>query len=236
MDIHKTPKVYSIHDGDLPSSPDKFSNIENVTEEDKKLYVELEKFVYYLAWGSSNPNNILMEAEEIVGELLEELVKGMKHYPNLPHLEKVKVLKTMLDHRMGELKYRFYGTHRKAAILNVSLEQDLTSDNDETGDDIVANDELGVEEAHASKERVALTRALLSSNSKRVFDAVVFGNKRLEDIMRLSAIRSTTVYANPIMSLKCWQVAEALVLTNAQVEQAFTEIREAYTEVCNACD
>ena len=55
----------------------KFSMVE---DEQNQTYVRLVKFVYWLAGNNTNPDNVLMDFDEIVGELLLELAKGLKVY------------------------------------------------------------------------------------------------------------------------------------------------------------
>ena len=202
----------------------KFSDIEGIPEEDAALYEELEGFVWYLAW-KSNEQNFLMEVEELAAELTAELVKGMKYYAKLHGMPKKIVLKRMLDFRVAELNHRFYGTHRKAAKRDINLD---ARESQET-----VGVESNPEEILASMERVQMTHDRLSATAKRVFDAVILGNPKLEEIMRISAMRANHVFVNPKPTMKCWQVAEGLSLPVKVVEQAFEEIKVAYKEVCN---
>ena len=226
----------------------KFSDIEGIPEEDAALYEELEGFVWYLAW-KSNEQNFLMEVEELAAELTAELVKGMNYYAKLHGMPKKIVLKRMLDFRVAELNHRFYGTHRKAAKSDISLNdksemsehvRSMGSGGSKAGYDGNTPEEFiedkntpGPEEILASMERVQMTRDRLSINGKRVFDAVILGNPKLEEIMRISAMRANHVFVNPKPTMKCWQVAEGLNLPVKVVEQAFEEIKVAYKEVCS---
>lgn len=190
------------------------------------VYAEMEKFVYHLAWQNDNPNNVMMEAEEIAAELLAELAKGMKAYNGLPLEERKAVIRRMLDNRMGELKYRFYGTHRKAAKLTVSLEADEAVES-------LASDAPNPEQVLSSKERVEMTRSKLSKPAQAVFDAVVFGDTRLTNVMLASLTRAFATYQNPTIKLRPWQVADALLMEEKVVVKAFAEIKRAYGEVCH---
>ena len=49
----------------------------------ERMYAKLERFIYWLANNNSNPDNVLMDFDEIVAELLLEFVKGINHYENL---------------------------------------------------------------------------------------------------------------------------------------------------------
>jgi hypothetical protein len=160
-----------------------------------------------------------------------ELAKGMKHYPDLHGKEKRQVLATMLSHRLGELTHRFYGTHRNAARLSVSIEMDESAEN------IVDTNQSSPEEVvcgnEESKKRVRKTRSKLSPVAKQVFDACVYDNPKLTAIMQLSSMRSNAVFQQPTMTTRCWHVAEATMLPLEVVKEAFAEIATAYDEVCN---
>ena len=226
----------------------KFSDIDGIPAEDAELYQELEGFVWYLAW-KSNEQNFLMEVEELAAELTAELVKGMNYYAKLHGMPKKIVLKRMLDFRVAELNHRFYGTHRKAAKSDISLDsasemvvahhptQTASGSSMYSGASPVESIEdkstPSPEDILASLERVQMTHDRLSINGKRVFDAVIHGNPKLEEIMRISAMRANHVFVNPKPTMKCWQVAEGLNLPVKVVEQAFEEIKVAYKEVCN---
>ena len=74
---------------------------------------------------------------------------------------------------------------------------------------------------------------LTRSEWKRLLRWFLLGNPKLEEIMRISAMRANHVFVNPKPTMKCWQVAEGLSLPVKVVEQAFEEIKVAYKEVCN---
>jgi len=213
----------------------KFSMIDmddTIPEADRKAYQELERFIYYLAW-KSDEENILMGTEEIMGELLLELVKGMKAYPQLQGAQKQAVLRRMLDNRLGELNHRFYGTHRVEARFSISIESDIMGTAE-----LVPCTDMTPEDIQASKERVEATRSRLLEIDQKVFDAVIFGDKRLDEVLRLNTIRTNHVkknphFNNPVTALRISQVAKALLLSENQIRESFSHIRLAYAEVCN---
>jgi hypothetical protein len=137
----------------------------------------------------------------------------------------------MICHRLGELKHRFYGTHRKAAKLSISIEMDESAEN--MVDPAAVTPEVYLINTADSDARVTATRSKLSSTAQKVFDAVIYGNEKLETVMRLSAVRANATFKYPTMNLKSWQVAEALLMPVPAVQQAFNDIKVAYAEVCN---
>lgn len=204
-----------------PEQP-KFS----IGERIEQTYVRLVKLAYWMAGNNANQNNVMMSFDEIVGELLLEIVKGVKHYEDLPDNELDAVIRKMMDNRISELKYRYYKTHRKDELsLTVSL-----SDGDEWLNEIEGDE--SVDDIISSKHRVQETRTKLSDIAKEVFDALIFGNKRLSDMLKLSNMRGKAVYKNHKMRIKPYHVADALMISEAQVVKSYKEIRDAYQEVC----
>ena len=95
----------------------KFSNIES-DQSDEGVYKALYKFVLKVCWEKGDPNNIMMDGDELFGELLEEIAKGLKHYADLPYNQKLAVIRSMLDNRVAELRYKYYVTHRKQHVFD----------------------------------------------------------------------------------------------------------------------
>lgn len=216
----------------------KFSSLEEET------YYELEKFVHYLAGRHAN-GNVMMSYDEIVGELLVELVKGVRHYSNLEMNKLKAVIRRMMDNRISELKYRFFSTHRNAENYVISLNLEVATRNadaldyiDDANSGVTPVEELiedvGSDPAnlYESKERVTLTRERLSPVARDVFDSVVYGNNMLSTIMLLAAVRSTYIYKSRVVTIKPWHIADALHMDEQEVKIALKEIKEVYSEVC----
>ena len=101
-----------------------------MTEEfEQEVYVELEKFVHFLASKNANPNNVMMEYDEIVSELMLEMVKGLRAYKDLPKGQLKAVIRRMMDNRVSELRYRFYVTHRVAENTSISIDLEVSVSN-----------------------------------------------------------------------------------------------------------
>jgi len=201
----------------------KFSMVE---DERNQTYVRLVKFVYWLAGNNTNPDNVLMDFDEIVGELLLELAKGLKVYGDLPDEELDAVIRRMMDNRISELRYKYYCTHRKIGLsLTVS-----TDDGDEWIE--CADDGIDTDEIAASRHRVQFTREKLSPIAKRVFDALIYGSERLSKQLKLSNVRANSVYKNHKVRVRPHHVADALLISEDQVVESYNEIRESYQEAC----
>lgn len=194
---------------------------------------EMEKFVYWLA--QKNTGQItMMETDEIVGELMLEMAKGLQHYANLPMEQLKAVIRKMMDNRIAELRHREYGTHRALGIGALCLDYDP---HDESKIDMMMThvdipDPASVEELCESMERVELVRKHLSPIAQQVFDAVIFGNDRLNSVVSMSAIRHHTRFSRGSLKLKPWHVADALFMDLRDVKKAFAEISEQYSLVC----
>jgi len=223
----------------MNSNEDKFSKL------DEDVAVKsMTKFVYYLANRYHDPNNPMMAADEIAGELFFELAKSIERYGNLP-LEKFKaVTRRMMDNRISELKYKYYVTHRKGHKNEVSIEMlvaardesQLHSGMTEVSDGIQVDELIGgndTEALYASADRVVELHKRLSPIAKEIFDALIFGNDRLNDFIELSIIRAEQVYKNFTVKIKPYMLANALVIPESEVRSAMKEIEDVYAEVCN---
>ena len=200
-------------------------------EDDEVVYKKLEKFVYYLAWSNNTPGNVMMEAEEISAELFLELAKGLKYYKGYPQGRKLAAIRRMLDNRVSELKYRYFGTHRKAAKLSISIETDESCE-------MYGDSELDPERKAIANDRVLEVRSkLVTEAAKKIFDTIILGTDastpRFEDVMLLNSQRATMAFKNPTLTIKTSHIADALFMTTCQVRTAMDEIKKAYDEVYN---
>lgn len=207
---------------DIPGFPgqDKFSNDEDTLQ-------NLVKFVYWLAGKNANPDNVLMNFDEIVGELFLEIVKGLNKYGDLPQTNKEAVIRKMMDNRIAELKYRFYVTHRK-------FEKSLTvaiSDVEDDPDEYIVTNQPNPAHLSASRERVRQTREQLSPVAKQVFDMLIYGDERLNRQLNVSNLRAKSVYKDYKVKVRPFHVADALNISEADVVDAYDEIRRAYRNV-----
>lgn len=229
-------------ENDAKVHQDKFSELE-----DDEVYLELEKFVHYLAGRNANPSNTMMEYDEIVGELMLEMVKGMRAYPHLEKDNLKAVIRRMMDNRVSELRYRFYATHRAAENKMISIDVEVNVSDAAQLDvlhPLVDYGETPVEELiedigsnpadiYESADRVRITRTLLSPVARQVFDAVVYGNNMLATLVWLSTQRASCVFKSSEVNVKPWHIADALRLDERVVKEAFKEIKTTYMEVCN---
>lgn len=194
------------------------------------------KFVYYLAHRAKDDNTPLMDFDEIVGELLLEIVKGLDHYDDGARTEGelLAILRKMCDNRVAELRQKYYRTHRVAAITAVSVEGLAECDNDSGGiypRDLLSENTPPV--MSSSTMRVVETRNRLSPFSKQVFDAVILrDDQRVATQIRLAGMRASAVFKNATVRIKPRHVAEALVEDEKKVREAFKEIKAMYAEVC----
>lgn len=221
----------------------KFSDIGR----DEETYKQLERFVRYLSSKNNNDRNIMMQSDEIAGELLLELVKGLRAYPNLEMEQLKAVIRKMMDNRVSELKYRFYTTHRGQEKFSISLDLEVAvSDADivsTAGDAVGFGDTLVHEliespfsdpqDIYESKERVLETRRHISPVARKVFDAIVFGNNMLAVVLYMSSLRASVIFKHKVVQIKPWHVADALHLDESVVKEAFREIKSVYAEVLN---
>lgn len=199
------------------------------------IYEQLEGFVYFLANRNQDPDMpASMEFDELVGELFLELVKGIEYYRGVPKERMIKLLKRMLDNRIGELRYRYYLTHRGKGRMALSLSISVDDNGEDSDFSELIPDDVDVETQCESHERVKLTRMRLSDTARKVFDALIFGNKRLSMLTATSAKRATNKYQDrdvPDNVVRPWHLADALFMSEVEVRAALVEIRTAYQQV-----
>lgn len=211
--------------GSSQERTDKFSITEY--DEGEEVFHELEKFVSWVSWNNSEPGaETMMDYDELSGELFLEVAKGIKHYGGKLPLDQLKaVIRKMVDNRIFELKFRYHCTHRKLGGLNISL------DIEQIG--FPVSDSCNVEELYDSGERIGTLSSALSPRAKRVFDAVIFGDERLGNQIKLSAIRANFVHRNPSIRIRTHLLSEALYMSEREVRSAINEIKRKYAEVMN---
>jgi len=219
---------------------DKLCDNSDAAELCNNIYGDLVKFVKWLASSNHDEKDIMMDYDEIVGELLLELVKGVAHYKELPREKLLAVIKKMMDNRISELRYKYYLTHRKAHALQISIERGR--DGVVTEDEYSAEDLLDIEAEESvegiieSKDVVKQVRSRLSPDSLKVFDTVVVGNNpRMLQFIALNAERAKYVSGVRAGKMKITKdiVANAAVLPRRVVRRAYREISSVYKEVVN---
>lgn len=181
-----------------------------------------------------------MNSQDLHSELQLELIKGINAYPCLPEEQLMAVLKRMLDNRVAELIHRFYGTHRKVEKFTISMTMSYDAPDDcfekeyAGGMEITDNCTPTPEELYASKERVERTKARLQPMARRVLDYMLNSDcDRLDMVLRLSMLRAESKFSSPHTNIKPRHVAEAMLIPERTVKQAFREISSAYMEVIN---
>jgi len=161
----------------------------------------------------------MMGFDDIKQELEIELVKGIRYYKSKPIGERKKLLKTMLDHRIQELRFRYYKTHRAAENGRVRI------------DDIEIMAEAYPTELD-SKEFVEDLKARLSPTSRTVLEAMLMPNDKIANTLSLALLRSSRKRKRrprkPWYIIRPWHVAEALGLDVKTCRLCFKEIRMVY--------
>lgn len=197
---------------------------------------ELGKLVYYLASRYDSGDQVLMEKDEIVGELYYELAKGMEYYKHLDKKDLLAVLKTMLSNRISELKYKYFVTHRKEGTYAISIDILVQSIDDGVSDahNLIKDPSQDVEGVLISKDIVMEVRDQLQPVTQIIFDAIVYGHDRLSWMVWLSAVRAAFVYkTGGTAKMHPWHIADALCIPVDQVKDSMAEIKEVVHEVYN---
>lgn len=203
--------------------------------DDEKIVEAVWKFVHWLASRSAIPTVPLMDYDELVGELLEEVAKGIKAYPGKPLEELLAILRKMCDNRLYELRHKYLHTHRREAANAFGLE--IIDPDQSMGKTTVGKlpDEqvIYTHDLVLSGLRVCETRRRLERGYVRdVFDAIVYGDHNLGEQVSLSGARAAAVFkSGGSVRIKPWHVAEALALPEDVVKEAFKIIKEIYGHV-----
>ena len=199
------------------------------------IYKKLNKLIHYLAYSYSiSTSEILMEYDEIVGELYIELWKGYKYYTakELEGNKLVAVLNVMLNNRIKELQYRYFVTHRKYAQTNLSL--DFTFDDVDNNEyqpvicnTLIDNVPQNPLDKLLADEKLECCREMLDDNVRDVFDAVVYGHEQLALLVWLSGLRAKKNFRNPgTVKMKPRHVAAALHISVKEAKKSLSIIRE----------
>lgn len=207
-------------------------NLDKFSKSDEKLYEELYGFVKWLAHKNHNPNNVMMDSDDIAQELFIELFKGLDYYSSLPEEEKKAVLKKMIDNRLGALKFMHYRTHRGIGNNASSIDDDIIINTVKSEDDI--------EELFISSERVDELKSKLSPFANKVLEAIMYNNPRMEIVMKLAELRYENYVKNKgRQNVKVWYIPQPYHICDVlgesldKVRDAFSEINKVWSEVCN---
>lgn len=209
------------------------------------VYDELNDLVHYLAIRySETATEVLMEKDEIVGELYEELWKGCLYYQkrNLPIKQMLTVLKVMLSNRVAELRYKYYRTHRKIGQLNISIDIYAVDDSEAMNveeslnydpmQDLVSTFAIDPASIYDSQELLSIIRKALDEVAQQIFDALIYGNEQLALHVWLSSVRSSEVNkSDRPAKLKPYHIASALCLPEVEVKLAMKTIKQIVIEV-----
>ena len=197
------------------------------------IYEKLIRFVYYMARRYCSDD--MMNYDDIVGDLLEEMVKGFRYYENKLYDigAFTAVIRQMLAFRIAELRHKQFGTHRIHARMNISIELELIGDEGDTDfTETIPDINCGQpEELCESAELVEEVKQRLSPIAQQVMDMVCSGDERLTAIIFLATVRACGSKPNSRSKIKPWMLAEILSVSEPEVRKAFSEIRKALESV-----
>jgi len=193
----------------------------NIDGSDDDVYNALYKLMLKHALSYGNPDNPMMDADEIMCELSEELAKGLKAYSTLPFEQKIAVIRRMFDFRLAELRYRYYLTHRKEHVHDLSVESDSEAIAAQSSREPLPEDQL------LAKDKLKALRDALSENSRMVLDCIMSGtNPRFAEIVKLNALRP-----QGSDKIKPYMVADALMISEREARISLDEIRRVYRSI-----
>jgi hypothetical protein len=182
---------------------------------EEQIMKRLEGLVVYLANLNNNDDNVMMSAEDIISELNEEILKGLKHYANANKSvdDMVNLLKRMCYNRIGELKYRYYLTYRKHEKTSISLEVSVSFD--------ISTDEGNPEKLFDSSVRVSKTLELLTTEQARLIFKKIILEKQF-----------TSADSDQVHNYLCVEdIAKITGMTTHDASIGIREIKSMYAEV-----
>lgn len=201
------------------------------TSENKLLEIEVQDdeleaytaFARMLAGRNQSYDHVwIMNFEDLFAEMMLEVAKGIRVYHAKPVDERTMIIKRMMVNRIKEIKHRMFVTHRNTEVGALLLDHDDADDN-------IPGDDLEI--IYNSVERVKKTLEKLTPDARKVLEAILFGNDRLNSIMKLAAKRKTQAkYVH--LKIRALYVADALLLPVSTVDSAFKEIKTVYADVC----
>lgn len=186
------------------------------------LYNALQQHISKLANAVRSPTQILMERDEIVGELSYELVKGWLYYKDrdLPDAELLSVVCRMLQNRIAELQTMFYYTHRKSSGESLSIEDE--------GFDVP--DTSCAEEYYESAIRVRRFFNVLSDVECAVVRALLGDDRRIRQQLIVRNMRRSFVFKNTVIRYDYKLVADALHMTHENAKAVWKSISEKWRQ------
>jgi hypothetical protein len=193
------------------------------------VYEKIIKFIYYMVRRYASDD--MMEYDDLVGDLMEEMVKGYNHYSSkISNLdEMLAVIRQMIAFRIGELRHKQFGTHRIIARMNISIELDIVGgDDDRDLTEVMPDTECEQPEAMCeSMELVESVMRRISPTAQRVMDAVCSGDPKLTAIIFLSTMRACGNKPGSHSKIKPWMLSQLLGIPTSDACKAFKEIRQA---------
>lgn len=188
------------------------------------LYTHLNRYIKWLSYRHANMHNVMLQPDELEGELLFELVKGWMYYQQkgLSSPDLLKVIKRMLTNRIAELKYRFYCTHRHAELGAVELDSLVDSLGDSTMDP---------ESRFDSSSRVHAFMNYLTPFELSLVLYLLQPDRRLGQQIKLLGYRKTFVYKQPTITLGPDMVAKALHFDVQVVRSAWRAVKQKWNSM-----
>jgi len=199
------------------------------------VYEKIVRFIYYMARRYCSDD--MMGYDDIVGDLLEEFVKGYRYYEG--KIDNIgaftAVIRQMMAFRIAELRHKQFGTHRIRARMNISIELELVGDEGDTDlTETIPDIDCGQpEELCESMELVEEVKRRISPIAQQVMDMVCSGDKRLTALIFVATMRACGSKPNSHSKIKPWMLAEILSVSEPEVRKAFSEIRNALQEIDN---
>ncbi len=188
------------------------------------LIAMLEGYVRSIAYRqvAHNRLSVLLESDDIINELMLELVLCWKHYSDKDDDSLLKLAKTMVRNRMGELIHRHHVTHRGIGNNNVTLDSEWVGTHKSSSNIpalIESQESLRNFMSTLTKEETKIVEALTDLNDPRMIMWV-----------KVYAMRRSATYDNPTIKITHYMVADALHMDKDRVKELYKSIQEKWRE------
>lgn len=218
--------------------------IESVEE----LYEKLRKYIHWLAYRANRKQDlhILLQPDDLAGELFCELVYVWRHYEDRDDLDAdtmIRIVKVSLDNRIRELICAYHWTHRKQEYHNVSLEHAFPDDSQDAdpGETIhqwtpgwTPIDEYTVpdpQELIESNSRIAKFLRCLTAPEREIVEAILCMDERVARQARLVGTRKAFVYkTGGTVTMNFNLVADALHMDRKECQLLWRSIRHKWRD------
>lgn len=223
------------------------------------LYQQFYRYIHWLAHclNKDHKLHILLSDDDLAGDLFEELVKGWRHYGDkLPTDQLLRVIRKMLDNRIGELIYKYHVTYRRHDAKAISYDVLMEAldgqiwENPRELAEHWRDKRVAIAMFRQSAEQSRFTTSnsymenlddsarrtdqflnSLTLEEYRIVEAILTNDKRVGQQIKLRGIRKKFVYQNGgTIRINADLIADALHVDRPAVRRLWRSIKKKWRE------